>query len=135
MRVRYLFYRIFLFQHNFVGEDKVKSAFTAVLTIVMFWGLNLFSVYVIYDTRFNLSFIFEGSIPKQDIIVPLIPATIFAIISYFMFFAKSKHKTIISKIENRNPKINKIYNILAILYQIISFLFFIAAFVYAYEYH
>lgn len=123
----YLFYRIYRFQTGFVEEKPFVAAYTAFMGIGAYLWLNCFSVFIILDKERDLLSILKSNIQHHDLFVPLGSGAVFMVISYFVFFFKKKHKRIINNIENGNARKNRINNILAITYQVASFMFFIFA--------
>ncbi len=71
----------------------------------MFWGLNLFSIFIILDTSIDLLTFFNKLVYKSNIIVPGIVLAIIGVISYFRFYHKSKYDKIINEIESGNSSI------------------------------
>ena len=67
---KYLFYRIFRFQNKVLGEEKSTAAFSAFLSVAMFWGLNLFSIFIMLDKSIDLLAFFDELVFKSNIIVP-----------------------------------------------------------------
>lgn len=125
-----LFYRIFRFQNKVIGEEKSTAAFSAFLSVAMFWGLNLFSIFIILDKSIDLLTFFDKFVYKSNILVPGIVLAIIGFISYFRFYHKSKYNRIINEIESGDSGINRKYNFGAIAYQIASLLIIVGAMIF-----
>jgi hypothetical protein len=123
--LNYLFYRIYKFQNKLVGEEKSSAAFSAILSMGLLFGLNLFTIFIVIDKSTNLLILLESTLGKLQVIPPLVILWLIAIILYFRYCYKSKYKLLISKIESNKKYINVINNILAILYQILTFILFV----------
>lgn len=124
---KYLFYRIFRFQSGVFGEEKSTAAFSAFLSVAMFWGLNLFSIFIMLDKSIDLLAFFDEIVFKSNIIVPGIVLAIIGLVSYFQFYYKLKYNHIIDEIENADSKNSRKYHLWAIVYQVLSLLLIIGA--------
>lgn len=125
----YLYYRMFRFQKNFVGEREEIAAHTAFLQVGMFFIMNLFSISFTLDRQVNMNIYLKENYPGADYLGHLIGSIIAFGVCYLMFYHKGKYKCIIDKIENRNnPAKNKFYSFLAISYQILSVIYLFVAF-------
>jgi len=130
---KYLFYRIFRFniKISIFGEDKSGSALSAVFGISFLIAMNIASIWFYYEKQTDLlnqivdSF---NSFWGTDKATPIAFATIVLIPVYFIFYHKKKYERIIEEIENEDKQKNKIKNILAILYQIITIVVFLILF-------
>jgi hypothetical protein len=130
---KYLFYRIFRFQNKVFGEEKSTAAFSAFLSVAMFWGLNLFSIFIILDKSIDLLAFFDELVFKSNIIMPGIAVAIIGLVSYFQFYYNLKYNNIIDEIENTDYKIRRKYNLWAIVYQIVSLIIIIGAIVFRFS--
>jgi hypothetical protein len=129
----YLFFRIYRFQTRVVKENSSVAAYRSFMIIGAFFWFNCFSIFIAIDKNGSIIDFFDRTIKYVDYIVPLVPMAFFVILSYFMFFFNKKYERIISNIENGNIRKNRINNILAISYQIASFLFFLFALGYSFS--
>ena len=130
---KYLFYRIFRFQNKVLGEEKSTAAFSAFLSVAMFWGLNLFSIFIILDKNIDLLAFFDELVFRSNIIVPGIVLAIIGFVSYFQYYYKLKYNTIIAEIENTDSKIRRKFNTWAVVYQVASLTIIIGAIVYRFS--
>lgn len=130
---KYLFYRIFRFQNKVLGEERSTASFSTFLSVAMFWGLNLFSIFIMLDKSIDLLAFFDELIFRSNIIVPGIVFTIIGLVSYFQFYYKLKYNSIIAEIENSDSKIRRKFNICAIVYQVLSLLIMIGALVFRFS--
>jgi Na+/H+ antiporter NhaD/arsenite permease-like protein len=130
---KYLFCRIFRFniKISIFGEDKSGSALSAVFGISFLIAMNIASIWFYYEKQTDLlnqivdSF---NSFWGTDKATPIAFATIVLIPVYFIFYHKKKYERIIEEIENEDKQKNKVKNILAILYQIITIVVFLILF-------
>lgn len=130
---KYLFYRIFQFQFKVIGEERSTAAFTAFLSVAMFWGLNLFSFFIMFDKNIDLFGFFEKLTPKSDILVPVFTASIIGLVSYFKFYYKLKYNNIINEIQNADSKNRSMSNFWAVVYQLVSLIILISAVIYRFK--
>ncbi len=131
--IHYLFYRIFLFQNKIIGEEKSTAAFSAFLSIAIFFALNLFTIFILIDKNLNLIDFFNERVYQSNIVVPGIVLLVIGVCCYFSFYYKSKYIRIISEIENREKKENKELNVIAIGYQVFSLTVFVLALIYRFS--
>lgn len=131
--LNYLFYRIYLFQNKIIGEEKSTAAFSAFLSVAMFLGLNLFTIFIILDKNLNLIDFFEKLNTKSNIVVPGIVLLVIGVICYFSFYHKSKYIKIIREIENKKNNENKGLNRIAVGYQLFSLTVLILALIYRFS--
>ncbi len=128
---KYLFYRIFRFQYKIIGEDKNMAALSSILSISFLIAMNIASIGIFIGKYTN---VLTDAIDKFDAFwgttkaTPIVFATIVLIPVYFLFYHKKKYERIIGEIEKGNKRKNKVKNILAILYQIITIIVFIMFF-------
>jgi len=128
---KYLFYRIFRFQHKIIGEDRIMAALSSILSISFLIAMNIASIWICFDKQTDLlnqivdSF---NSFWGTNIATPIAFATIVLIPVYFIFYYKKKYERIIEEIENNDKRKNKVNNILAILYQIVTIVVFLILF-------
>jgi len=107
------------------------AALSAVFTISFLFAMNIITIYhylnkqtyIISDftSRFN-------SYCGTNLATPIAFATVILVPVLFIFFFNKKYEKIINELDNNNR--NNIYNILAILYQIITILSFITIWIY-----
>lgn len=129
----YLFYRIFRFQNRIIGEEGSSAAFSAFLSIAMFWGINLGAVFIIIDKKRNLLSLLGVIDGEFNILIPGVTFVVIGIISFLCFYQKSKYVKIIDKIENDSLTFKKKYNFWSILYQILSLILIIGAIIYRFN--
>jgi len=130
---KYLFYRIFRFniKISIFGEDKSGSALSAVFGISFLIAMNIASIWFYFEKQTDLlnqivdSF---NSFWGTNKATPIAFATIVLIPVYFIFYHKKKYERIIEEIENEDKQKNKVKNILAILYQIVTIVVFLILF-------
>lgn len=127
---KYLFYRIFRFQNNVIGEEKSTAAFTAFLSVAIFWCSNLFAIFIVLDKDLDLLLFFDNLVYKPNILVPGCVLAIIGLISYFCFYHNSKYKIIVNEIESNDFSVNRKYNLWSIVYQIASLLIIIGAIIF-----
>ena len=125
---KYLFYRIFRFQNKIIGEDRFMGALSSILSISFLIAMNIVSIWFYFDKQTDLlnqivdNFNFFWGTNKAT---PIAFATIVLIPVYFLFFHNKKYERIIEEIEKGDKRKNKVKNILAILYQIITIVVFL----------
>ena len=88
---KYLFYKIFSFQHKIIGEEKLMAALSAVFTISFLFAMNIITIYhylnkqtyIISDftSRFN-------SYCGTNLATPIAFATVILVPVLFIFFFK-----------------------------------------------
>ncbi len=125
---KYLFYRIFRFQHKIIGEDRNMAALSSIFSITFLIAMNIasFGIFIWKYTNvlsnaidnFNVFFGTTKAMPIAFATIVLIPV-------YFIFYHKKKYEKIIKKVENSNKKQRTINNIFAIAYQIITVVLFV----------
>ena len=129
--VKYLFYRVFRSQYKVIGEDRNMAALSSILSISFLIAMNIASIWFYFEKQTGLlnqivdSF---NSFWGTDKATPIAFATIVLIPVYFIFYHKKKYERIIEEIENEDKQKNKVKNILAILYQIITIVVFLILF-------
>ena len=131
--LNYLFYRIFRFQNKTIGEEKSTAAFSAFLSVALFLGLNLFSIFIFMDKNLNLLDFFNARVYKSNIVVPGISLIVIGVCCYFLFYYNSKYVKIISDIKSQDKNENKRLNKIAIGYQIFSLVVLTIALVYRFS--
>lgn len=130
---KYLFYRIFRFQNNVIGEKKSIAAFSAFLSVAVFWCLNLFAIFIILDKDLDLLLFFDNLEYKPNILVPGCVLAINGLISYFCFYHNSRYNIIVNEIESNDFSVNRKYNLWSIVYQIASLLIVVGAIIYRFN--
>ena len=128
--LKYLFYRIYIFQKNIIGTDLFESAFVSVISISWYAAMNIISVILFFNNRYKIFIKLESLGRWTENIIFGTFAVILMTIFYFILFHKKKYLKIINEIENKSKKENRKGNIIAIIYQIISFIFFIFSLIY-----
>lgn len=131
--LNYLFYRIFRFQNKTIGEEKSTAAFSAFLSVAIFFGMNLFTIFIFLDKNLNLLDFFNTRIYKSNIVVPGIVLVVIGLYCYFLFYYNSKYVKVISKIENQEKNENSKLNKIAIGYQILSLVTLTIALIYRFS--
>lgn len=126
---KYLFYRIVNFQMKIFGESLESAAISAFFSISLFWNLNLFTIFILLDKKHKV-FAFADFFSNPNVFIPLFFLISLGVICYFIFFHNKKYLEIFENFEKENQTIFWKKNILAISYQILSFLFFILALLY-----
>jgi Na+/H+ antiporter NhaD/arsenite permease-like protein len=128
---KYLFYRIFRFQYKVIGEDRNMAALSSILSISFLIAMNIASIWFYFEKQTDLLNQIVDSINSfwgTNKATPIAFATIVLIPVYFIFYHKKKYERIIEEIENEDKQKNKVKNILAILYQIITIVVFLILF-------
>jgi Na+/H+ antiporter NhaD/arsenite permease-like protein len=130
---KYLFYRIFRFQNKIIGEDRSMAALSSIFSISFLIAMNIASIWMYFPKQPDLlNQIVDNfnSFWGTDKATPIAFATIILIPVYFLFYHKKKYERIIEEVKNNDKKKNKVNNIFAILYQIITIIVFLIMFFY-----
>ena len=132
---KYLFYRIYRFniKISVFGEDKSGSALSAVFGVSFLIAMNIASIWIYFRKQTDLLNQIVDNFNAfwgTNKATPIVFATIVLIPVYFLFFHNKKYERIIEEIEKGDKRKNKVKNILAILYQIITIVVFIIMFFY-----
>ena len=128
---KHLFYRIYKFQHNIIGEESDMAALSTIISIAFLIEMNISTVWIYFSKRTEtLSQIIDNFNSYFGTIkaTPIALGTIVLIPVYFLFFHKKKYLKIIEEVENTDKRKRKINNILAILYQIVTIIVFLKMF-------
>ncbi len=128
---KYLFYRIFRFQHKIIGEDRIMAALSSILSISFLIAMNIASIWIYFDKQTDLLNQIVGNFNSfwgTNKATPIAFATVVLITVYFLFYYKKKYERIIEEVENSDKRKNKVNNVLAILYQIVTIVVFFMLF-------
>lgn len=131
---KYLFYRVFRFQHKIIGEDRTMAALSTIFSISFLITINIASIWIYFDkyTGFSnqLNQIFDNfnSFWGTDKAMPIAFATVVLIPVYFLFYHKRKYEKIIKEVKNNDKRKNRMNNFFAILYQIVTIVVFLIMF-------
>jgi len=86
--LKYLFYRIFRFQKNIIGTSIFESAFVSVISISWFAAINIFSVFLFFDKKYDFLIKLETLGRWTENFIYGIFALVILIIFYFILFHK-----------------------------------------------
>lgn len=131
---KYLFYRVYRFQHKIIGEDRTMAALSTVFSIAFLIAMNIASIWIYFDKHTDLSNQLNQMVDSFNSFLgtnkatPIAFATIVLIPVYFIFYYKKKYERIIKEVENNDKRKNKVNNILAILYEIVTIVIFLILF-------
>ena len=113
------------------GEDKGGSAMSAIFAISFLIAMNIATIWIFIGRYTN---ILSNAIDNFNVFfgttkaMPIAFATIVLIPIYFLFYHKKKYEEIIDEVVNEDRNKKRTNNIFAILYQIITILFFLFMF-------
>ena len=130
---KYLFYKIYKFniKISIFGESKSGSAMSAVYTVSFLFAMNIASIWIYFGKKTDLLNQIVGNFNSfwgTNKATPIAFAIVVLITVYFLFYHKKKYERIIEEVENSDKRKNKVNNVLAILYQIVTIVVFIMLF-------
>ena len=131
---KYLFYRIFRFQHKIIGEDRTMAALSTIFSISFFIAMNIASIWIYFDKHTGLSYQLKqivdnpNSLGGTKIAIPIALGTIVLIPVYFIFYHKKKYEKIIKEMEDNDKRKNEVNNIIAIFYEVVTIIVFLILF-------
>lgn len=114
--ILYIYYRL-LDMHS-RGEDNVTGAILAVITISLFFWLNIFSVVGLFRNVGFMTIFFNKTIWLSLMILLFI-------MNYFIFVHNKKYNRIIQMFKDEQKSIKRRHGLYTLLYLLISIVFFV----------
>ena len=115
--LRYLFYRLYLWQFHLESD---MAPFNAFLLVVIFLFLNLVALVGVVETVVGRSFFLANMAQRLSYIGVLIVGALLALPLYFTLLYKQRYKRILEQFESESKRQHWIRGTSVVLYLVVS---------------